>query len=139
MVLQRRLMAGLAMLASGLWALAPGDAAPALDGVVYVKGVAPDFAAQWTLVEFWATWCGPCKRTIPHLTELRQQHDGKLVVVGLSDEDEATVRPFVQAQGAVMLRGRLGEGQGEALELEPGPQTVKWQGRVRGKGTGSGW
>lgn len=46
---------------------------------------------------------------------------------------------FVQAQGAVMLRGRLGEGQGEALELEPGPQTVKWQGRVRGKGTGSGW
>ena len=46
---------------------------------------------------------------------------------------------FVQAQGAVTLRGRLGEGQGEALELEPGPQTVKWQGRVRGKGTGSGW
>jgi hypothetical protein len=45
----------------------------------------------------------------------------------------------VQAQGAVSLRGRLGEGQGEALELEPGPQTVKWQGRVRGKGASSGW
>ncbi len=46
---------------------------------------------------------------------------------------------LVQAQGAVTLRGRLGEGQGEALELEPGPQVVRWQGRVRGKGTGSGW
>lgn len=46
---------------------------------------------------------------------------------------------LVQAQGAVTLRGRLGEGQGEALELEPGPQSVKWQGRVRGKGAGSGW
>ena len=46
---------------------------------------------------------------------------------------------LVQAQGAVTLRGRLGEGQGEALELEPGAQTVRWQGRVRGKGTGSGW
>jgi len=46
---------------------------------------------------------------------------------------------LVQAQGAVALRGRLGEGQGEALELEPGPQTVRWQGRVRGKGSGSGW
>jgi hypothetical protein len=45
---------------------------------------------------------------------------------------------LVQAQGAVSLRGRLGEGQGEALELEPGPQTVKWQGRVHGKGTSSG-
>ncbi len=46
---------------------------------------------------------------------------------------------LVQAQGAVTLRGRLGEGQGEALELEPGPQTVRWQGHVRGKGAGSGW
>lgn len=46
---------------------------------------------------------------------------------------------LVQAKGAVTLRGRLGEGQGEALDLEPGPQTVKWQGRVRGRGAGSGW
>lgn len=45
----------------------------------------------------------------------------------------------VQAKGSVSLRGRLGEGQGEALELEPGPQSVKWQGRVRGKGTGTAW
>jgi hypothetical protein len=46
---------------------------------------------------------------------------------------------LVQAQGAVTLRGQLGEGQGEELELEPGPKIVRWQGRVRGKGTGSGW
>jgi hypothetical protein len=46
---------------------------------------------------------------------------------------------LVQAQGAVTLRGRLGEGQGEALDMEPGSQTVRWQGRVRGKGAGPGW
>jgi hypothetical protein len=46
---------------------------------------------------------------------------------------------LVHAQGAVMLHGQLGEGQGEALDLEPALQTVRWQGRVRGKGTGSGW
>jgi hypothetical protein len=46
---------------------------------------------------------------------------------------------LIHAQGAVTLRGRLGEGQGEALELEPGPQIVRWQGSVRGKGTGTGW
>ncbi len=46
---------------------------------------------------------------------------------------------LVQAQGSVTLRGRMGEGQGEALELEPGTQTVRWQGHVRGKGSGSGW
>jgi hypothetical protein len=46
---------------------------------------------------------------------------------------------LVQAKGAVALRGRLGEGQGEALELEPGTHTVRWQGRVRGKGTEASW
>lgn len=46
---------------------------------------------------------------------------------------------LIQAQGAVSLRGRLGEGQGEALELEPGPRIVRWQGRVRGKGAGPSW
>jgi hypothetical protein len=46
---------------------------------------------------------------------------------------------LVQAQGAVTLRGRLGEGQGEALDLEPGAQIVRWQGHVRGKGAGPGW
>ena len=46
---------------------------------------------------------------------------------------------LVQAQGAVTLRGRLGEGQGEALELEPAAQTARWQGRVRGKAAGPGW
>ena len=102
MAWRRLLLASVALLASGLLALGPGDAAPALDGVTYVKGQAPDFAAQWTLVEFWATWCAPCKRTIPHLTELLKQHGAKLAVVGLSDEDEATVRPFVQAQGEAM-------------------------------------
>jgi hypothetical protein len=45
----------------------------------------------------------------------------------------------VHAQGAVTLRGQLGEGQGEELDLEPGPKIVRWQGRVRGKGSGSGW
>lgn len=61
-----------------------------------------------------------------------------------ADSVTVTVGPdrtakFIQAQGAVTLRGRLGEGQGEALDLEPGAQTVKWQGRVRGKGAGPGW
>lgn len=51
---------------------------------------------------------------------------------------DRTVR-MVQARGSVSLRGRLGEGRGEALELEPGSQSVRWQGRVRGKGAGPGW
>lgn len=39
---------------------------------------------------------------------------------------------LISAKGAVTLRGRMGEGWGEALELDPGTRTATWQGRVRG-------
>lgn len=46
---------------------------------------------------------------------------------------------LIQAQGGVSLRGQLGEGQGDALDLELGTRTVRWLGRVRGRGTGPSW
>ncbi|MHC4391566.1 MAG: TlpA family protein disulfide reductase [Planctomycetota bacterium] len=47
------------------------------------------------LIEFWATWCPPCVRSIPHLNELHEKHKDKLAIVGLSNEDLDTVKPFV--------------------------------------------
>jgi thiol-disulfide isomerase/thioredoxin len=49
------------------------------------------------LLEFWATWCGPCRAQIPHLNELHGKlADRGLVIVGVSNEAEATVEPFLQ-------------------------------------------
>jgi thiol-disulfide isomerase/thioredoxin len=36
------------------------------------------------VVEFWATWCGPCRRSIPHLTELAKKFKGKVTFIGVS-------------------------------------------------------
>lgn len=55
------------------------------------------------LVDFWATWCGPCKTSIPHLTEMQKKFKDKGVIfVGISDEKPATVLPFVQKMGDKM-------------------------------------
>ncbi len=48
------------------------------------------------LVNFWATWCPPCRKEMPDLEALYQEFKGKgLVVLAVSDEDRAKVEPFV--------------------------------------------
>jgi thiol-disulfide isomerase/thioredoxin len=72
--------------------LAIGDAAPALTKVtVWLNGTpvqAFDKDKVYVL-EFWATWCGPCIAAMPHLTELAKENAGKgLVVIGVTNKDD---------------------------------------------------
>jgi len=54
-------------------------------------------------VEFWATWCGPCRVSIPHLTELQAKFKDKdVTMVGVSDETPEIISPFVKEMGAKM-------------------------------------
>jgi thiol-disulfide isomerase/thioredoxin len=89
-------------------ALAPGDSAPALKLSKWVKGDAITALdpAKIYVVEFWATWCGPCKVSIPHLTELAHKFKD-VTVIGVDvwengDDKEATVNKFVKQMGDKM-------------------------------------
>jgi len=44
------------------------------------------------VVEFWATWCGPCKIGMPHLSELAKEFSGKVVFTGVSVWEEAAMK-----------------------------------------------
>lgn len=51
------------------------------------------------LVNFWATWCPPCRKEMPDLQALFDKYKGKgLIVLSISDEEEKKVKPFVEAQ-----------------------------------------
>lgn len=90
-----------------------GDKAPSLDSAIWLKGKPTKGFEKGRLhvVEFWATWCGPCKENIPHLTEMAKKYRDKVSIIGVSiwenlEADAADplkkVKDFVASQGDQM-------------------------------------
>jgi len=79
-----------------------GQKAALLQGLKYVQGNPVTLGeGQVSVVEFWATWCPPCRTSIPHLNKLYNQYKSKDVqFVGVTSEKEDVVKGFIQKMGA---------------------------------------
>jgi cytochrome c biogenesis protein CcmG, thiol:disulfide interchange protein DsbE len=107
---------------SGKGAKSAADASGDRAGHAEVGKAAPDLAIQTlngkgkisleslqgktVIVDFWATWCGPCKQSFPKLDELSKRLGDKVEVVGISvDDDKKGVVEFAKENGATFAIG----------------------------------
>ena len=75
-----------------------GSVAPNLDLSDWVMGqeVGAFENGKIHVVEFWATWCPPCRASMPHLSQLQDEYGEEVTFIGISDEDRATVDGFFE-------------------------------------------
>lgn len=90
--------------------LRPGLKAPEIKVGEWLKGNTFEGYSKTdlTVVEFWATWCGPCIEMMPHLTKMAKKHEGKVAFYGVSVREGTgkdvpqKVKGFVEKNSANM-------------------------------------
>ena len=107
---------GYGLLSKGEASLAIGDSAPDKELVALNdsgSGEIADYRGKWVLVNFWASWCEPCRSEAPALQSFQQEHGtGNFTVLGI-DLDDTTddALAFVERYGLTYPQLRDGDGR----------------------------
>src|ERR1035437_6348734 len=74
---------------------APGFSLTGTDGKLVKLS---NYKGKIVIIDFWATWCSPCRKGIPDLIELQKEFGKKVVVIGISldTDSKRDVVPFMQ-------------------------------------------
>ncbi len=71
----------------------------------------PNTKGKFILIDFWATWCGPCKKVIPELNDFSKKFKDQLVVIGITNEPKRVIKkmkdPKITYYNAIDTKQRL--------------------------------
>ena len=90
--------------------VAPASPLPRLEGGG--NGSIAEYRGRWVLVNFWASWCVPCRQEAPALEDFQRHHgDGRFTVLGIDSRDlSGDGRGFVRRYGLSYPQLRDGDG-----------------------------
>lgn len=76
----------------------PGERTPPLRVKSFVHGESIEKLDKGKIyvVEFWATWCGPCLQSLPLMARLQSQYQNEITVIGVTSEEAETVEGFLK-------------------------------------------
>ena len=84
---------------------------------------------------YWATWCPPCRKAIPHVAELQRRYQSHLRVVGVTEEDDAVARRFATSNPEMDYRVACAEdGSAGSLQSSLGSTGIPFAVVCDGKG-----
>jgi len=121
-----------------------GDTVPSLEGTQWLKGAAPAFKNQATILEFWRTSCSHCKAQMPHLTSLQKHYGSRISVVAVSKDPLEAIEEFIKTNGDQMeftvgkISKELGEPFMTGVSGVPYAYLINKDGIVVWKGNPSG-
>jgi thiol-disulfide isomerase/thioredoxin len=68
------------------------------------------FSDKVIIVDFWATWCPPCTKEIPHFIELQEKYKNEVQFIGLNvGEKESEIKEFIKSMGINYIIGYSNE------------------------------
>jgi cytochrome c biogenesis protein CcmG, thiol:disulfide interchange protein DsbE len=130
---------GFGLLSKGEASLSVGDTAPDKSLSVLggsTSGQIADYRGKWVLVNFWASWCEPCKTEAPALEAFQNQHAAnRFTVLGINlDDTTGDARDFVKRYRLTYPQLREGDGadRRDAYGMTGFPESflINPQGRV---------